>query len=741
MPSMAAKREGNRLRGGAAGPWQLVQGLAALLCLPLALAQETDGAGSAAAALDAERSSTVDWLAEANRNPQSIANAEFAVDLADEAAVELARGLLADPRLAPHVALAIWTRSPQAPLPHAADANAAGQRPTAFGRILRREPSLAAAQGRGLAEAPAAQRAAALGELGAATLSLVEGESEAAWIASERCLLRLAQLDQPAAILAAHAALRDGGADAGQASWLALRALRLAPSGDAASWKALHAEARLAVASAQGIEGAERRSRLAYLGAVVGSAAEARRALDAAEAELRSCWRALQGRAGAGAALGRSALHQRLASVALARLSLALEERGADFALDAELARLAAACCLEQALAQREAALAGESRHASLDSTLDDPEGWLYLRHDAGARGAAPLAARLALARALAPCAPLELPGLAALAPAAIEDDARAVLDEARAARRAVLRATLEAHVADLERGAGWQALQVEERERRALEPAAEERAALSRASWRHEELVAGAAALERGDESVLSELRTPSWILLEAARAAREEGSYELARALLDGLRADLDADPRSRQWLWGIEFLAAVESSLGSTLSDQGDPRRAQAELETSLARLEELEALLERRGDAPAVLRALRNQQSSVLVSLAVNANVKQRDPQAALAWFERAWALRKDETMRVLAACYRARAGRAAEARELLSGVASTSAVHYNLACAWALLGEHERALEELRRELDDPRAAPGAIARRKEWARADPDLASLRDDPRFSTLLR
>jgi hypothetical protein len=691
-------------------------------------------------AFQADHASAPRWQGIAVRNPQVIARDDFAADLSDQSALELGRELLADPRLAPLVALAAWNSPPRAEQGRPATQGELAQGGTPVGRRLRREPSLGAGLGRGLAEASSAERATALQAVGAATLGLDEGEARTAWIIHERCLLRLAQLDQPAALAAAHAAFRAGGADAARGALTYLRALHLAPSCGAQARSEAVRAARAATGGVPGVDGAELRARVALVQAAMGGVDEARRLCDEAEGELRAAARALRTRDGTASAAARAELHQRLAVVSIARLALELESRGPDFVLDARLARLVAACCLEQSLAQREAALAGEARHASLDSALDDPEGWLALRHDGLAPGAAPLAARLALSRALAAGAPGEFPGLAALAPATVGDDARAVFDELRVARRGVLRSTLEAHIDDLERGAGWQALAIEEREARALEPAREEREDLARASWRHEELVAGRAALADGDETVLAELRTPSWLLLEAARVAREEGSYELARKLLEGLRADLDADARSRQWLWGIEFLAAVEASLGSTLSDQGDARRAQAELETSLARLEELEALLERRGDAPAVLRALRNQRSAVLVSLAVNANVKQRDPVAALAWFERAWELRQDETMRVLAACYRARAGRVAEARELLAGVASTRAVHYNLACAWALLGERDLALEELRRELDDPRAAPGAVARRKEWARADPDLAALRDDPRFSRLV-
>jgi hypothetical protein len=693
-----------------------------------------------ATAEPALREGPINCLEEADSNPQLILQKSFAAELSDVAAVELARGLLADPRLAPLAVLSAWAM-PESRSPSLGGASSPEPRASALGYVLRHEPSLASSQGRATAELPAGERLVVLRAAGAATRSLSQAEADAAWGLYERCLLRLVQLDRGDELVAAQSAFQSGGGRTAEACLLALRALAWAPTAPAAARDELRVRALQAGVDEVGAEWSAWRVRLSCLLAATGPRSEAERHLAAAEGETRAALFQVQGRSGTAHAAMRADWHQRLAGVALARLCLALEQRGSVRAIDAELARLAMAACIQQALAQQQAALAGESRHASLDALLEDPEGWLALRHDAAGPSAAPLATRVALARVLGACVDAELPGLAALEPLPASVEARGVLDELRAVRRVVLRATLDAHIDDLERRASWTALVVQEREGRAMEPAAEERAELSRAAWRREELVAGRAELARGDDAVLGELRTPSWILLEAARAAREEGDYDLARRLLEGLRADLDADPRSRQWLWGIEFLAAVESSLGSTLSDQGDPRRAQAELETSLARLEELEALLERRGDAPQVLRALRSQQSSVLVSLAVNANVKQRDPQAALAWFERAWALRKDETMRVLAACYRARAGRAAEARALLEGVLSTSAVHYNLACAWALLGEREKAFEELRRELDDPRAAPGALARRKAWARADPDLSSLRDDPRFSTLLR
>ncbi|HEY7605065.1 MAG TPA: AraC family ligand binding domain-containing protein [Gaiellaceae bacterium] len=78
-----------------------------------------------------------------------------------------------------------------------------------------------------------------------------------------------------------------------------------------------------------------------------------------------------------------------------------------------------------------------------------------------------------------------------------------------------------------------------------------------------------------------------------------------------------------------------------------------------------------------------------------------------------------------------------AGRPAEAKALLLDALERyqdrSTLSYNLACAEAMLGEADDALEHLRQAID---ARPEAA----EWARDDADLASLRDDPRFAELL-
>ena len=77
------------------------------------------------------------------------------------------------------------------------------------------------------------------------------------------------------------------------------------------------------------------------------------------------------------------------------------------------------------------------------------------------------------------------------------------------------------------------------------------------------------------------------------------------------------------------------------------------------------------------------------------------------------------------------------GRPADAKTLLLDALERyedkSVLLYNLACAEAMLGEADEALEHLRLAIESrPEAA--------ECAREDADLASLRDDPRFAELL-
>ena len=269
-------------------------------------------------------------------------------------------------------------------------------------------------------------------------------------------------------------------------------------------------------------------------------------------------------------------------------------------------------------------------------------------------------------------------------------------------------------------------------------------------------------AKLQRADPQDLWDLRSPSLWALDLAQDWRGEGESERAVQLLERLRTDLETTPFPLSAVFTDWLQARLSLALGSCLSDLDRPEAAEAELLGAEARLIALENALEARLDEldrgrmgalfvavvdpesraqlEAQVRQTERLRSDVLVSLAVNANVRLRDPERALGYFERAHALEQNDFMTVLAACYRARAGLEDEARYHLARVAPSPELAYNLACTWALLGDAERALEHLRRDFEDLERSPSALARQKRWAAGDPDLASLRDDPRFQALV-
>jgi tetratricopeptide (TPR) repeat protein len=65
-------------------------------------------------------------------------------------------------------------------------------------------------------------------------------------------------------------------------------------------------------------------------------------------------------------------------------------------------------------------------------------------------------------------------------------------------------------------------------------------------------------------------------------------------------------------------------------------------------------------------------------------------------------------------------------------ELDEGENWRGTVRYNLACHYALVGETERAIEELREALE---LNPGLV----EWSKQDSDLASIREEPGYLAL--
>jgi tetratricopeptide (TPR) repeat protein len=181
-----------------------------------------------------------------------------------------------------------------------------------------------------------------------------------------------------------------------------------------------------------------------------------------------------------------------------------------------------------------------------------------------------------------------------------------------------------------------------------------------------------------------------------------------------------------------------------------DENRPQEAEREGLKAVRRLEALENTLARQieiaGDTPqarifrAYLEQTRTRRSNALLSLAVNANVRMKEPDRALGYFERAFELDQSDFMRVLLSCYRARSGRLAEARSILGTVEPSPPLYYNLACTYALLGDADLAIDYLQREFRENHPTAGSLRRQKEWASEDPDLGALREDPRFQRLV-
>lgn len=254
----------------------------------------------------------------------------------------------------------------------------------------------------------------------------------------------------------------------------------------------------------------------------------------------------------------------------------------------------------------------------------------------------------------------------------------------------------------------------------------------------------------EQAERGLLDQ-RVPSMAALELVEDLRAEDRPAEAHALCARALADLQGNGFAERSTWGGWFAARLETALGGTLSDLRRPQEAQVEYERALRRLESIEnTLLARERDAALDAReqralerdlaATRARQCAVLIGLAVNANVRMHELERALAYFERAYALDQSDFMKVLLACYRARSGRQAEARAVLAAVEVAPALYYNLACTHALLGDAQRALDYLARELFDNHASESARERQRKWAREDPDLASLRGDERFEALV-
>jgi len=248
--------------------------------------------------------------------------------------------------------------------------------------------------------------------------------------------------------------------------------------------------------------------------------------------------------------------------------------------------------------------------------------------------------------------------------------------------------------------------------------------------------------ATRAGDRRWVRDLRIPGSAALWFAQDLTEEGRGAEARQVARRLELDIESRGISNWWFYvGHERIARAQLLQGSAYTDEGLGEEAEEVLLRAVERIEDIEKQLKENGASKAAVAQFRNMRASALVSLAVNANVKLRAPDRARSYYERAYALRKDEFMRTLLACYRARSGAEPEARALLRTIQPGPGTWYNLACTHALLGDVDEALEYLRSELEQNHSSSESRARQQEWAAEDPDLASLRDDPRFRRLVR
>jgi len=244
---------------------------------------------------------------------------------------------------------------------------------------------------------------------------------------------------------------------------------------------------------------------------------------------------------------------------------------------------------------------------------------------------------------------------------------------------------------------------------------------------------------------------RAPSQEALGLAERMRADGRagecIQLAQRVIDDLAESHVADLA----LWIASFSARCEIVIGGAYMDEDLAREAEQALLSARRRLEEREAGLRERLEAETValrrlaweaeIRRSERLRADALTSLAVNANVRLGEIDRALAFFEEAYALDPNEFASVLLACYRARMGRNAEARALLTDISPSPNTHYNMACTFALLGDLDLALDFLARDLEENHPSEGSRQRQRDWARSDPDLSALRDDARFQRLVR
>ena len=362
----------------------------------------------------------------------------------------------------------------------------------------------------------------------------------------------------------------------------------------------------------------------------------------------------------------------------------------------------------------------------------EHPAPWRVLEESSAVSDLSPgdaLRWRLELLAAFATIAPLELPGIT---PLGVTGELETIEDEARLS---LIRQILSARSERLRK----QLARSEQRLRRQLLRGEADEELEEEIERLVQEL--RSARLQEGQSGVglIYAARRPSTVALDLAATLREEGRTAEARRLLESFLKDMESGTLLQTYVWAIQSAARAESNLGSCLCDEGEPQAAERYFLRAAGRLEDLENHFASRGISPAAYRDVTSMRAGVLISLAVNANVRLKDTERALAYFERAYELRQDAFATVLLACYRARSGREQEARAALARVVPEPGLYYNLACTHALLGDTERALSFLELELSVNHTTRGGRERQRAWARDDPDLTSLRGEARFQEL--
>jgi len=444
-----------------------------------------------------------------------------------------------------------------------------------------------------------------------------------------------------------------------------------------------------------------------------------------------------------------------LALAHLWRGLLALERDPADAAVAREL-RAAHVCFLQSRLvAQR----TGAPDPSTLDSLLDrdlSPYTLLFFNQRLEAQGRGPgLDAAVALGAVWGRVAPLEMIGLGeetpsdrALGDVFFDRERRALLLEMRQAERRDLQLQQD----ELLNAPGLGPSDPDARENRRV-IVRSRYLMLSRAENDERERLGNrdpgelSSAELRSVYAQLLEYLSTSMHAWTLAQNLCEEGRSTEGRILCERALETLRTAPVGVSSVWNELSSARFGTLRGSALMDEGRPQEAEQaflEADRRLAAIEvRVQEWLQSAPDVEAAgqtLAQIRTQRGSVLLSLAVNANVRLRDPARALEYFERAYELNQSPFMRVLRACYRARSGKAEEARTVLAGVVPVPSLYYNIACTHALLGEKDAALDYLERDFRENAPTPGSRTQKREWARKDPDLASLRDEPRFQRLL-